>query len=300
MNVLRLSKRLAATGVASALAAGALVAAGATTATAATASTDYTCQVPLIGAQTFPVTLTSLPLDLTDTLPAGVSFPAGALDALSSSGHAMEMTITAPAVVVTTLNNLGTLTGVTSPDLAVPFGASSVPVNNLALAGAPAPNPDGSAVFSLVGTNGAFSAPAAGVYDITLPAAFTFVASTTNATFPQVPVTCASAAPPVLKHMTVTKNASTTVAKPAVTPFHKGKAAKMKVTVSAPNHTPSGKVVIKQGTKTLGSGMLNSLGKVVINMGRKLTVGKHKVVVSYKGDGYTTTSRDALTFKVVR
>ena len=37
--------------------------------------------------------------------------------------------------------------------------------------------------------------------------------------------------------------------------------------------------------------------KVVVNMGSKLAVGAHKVVVKYVGDGYTTASKKALTFK---
>jgi len=73
----------------------------------------------------------------------------------------------------------------------------------------------------------------------------------------------------------------------------------MNVTVTAANHRPTGKVLVKQGTKTLGSATLNSLGKAVVSIG-KLSVGKHNLVVLYNGDGYTTSSKKAITVKAVR
>lgn len=294
MSITHITKRLAITGVVTALAAAGIVGVSTTTTYAATASTDYTCAVPLIGSQTFPVTITSTPLDIAESLPAGITFPAGALDVLSESGHAIDMSMTAPAIVVATLAGLGTLTGVSSPDLAIPFGPSSVPVEDLALTGAPVVNPDGSALFNLAGSNGAFTAPPAGAYDITLPSAFTFVASTTNPDFPNIPVNCTSAAPPVLKHLEVTKNASTTVAK-APAKVHKGKVAKLVATVTGGYSTATGKVTFMDGSKKLGTKSLNDAGKAVFKA-KGLKVGKHKVTAKYLGDGYRAVS----TSKVVK
>ncbi|MGZ4445463.1 MAG: Ig-like domain repeat protein [Nocardioides sp.] len=294
MNFTVISKRLATVGVASALAAGALVGATATSADAVTASDNYTCTVPLLGAQTFPVTISSAALDLADSLPAGITFGAGALDALSSTGHAVDMSMTAPAIVVQTLASLGTLTGVSSPDLAIPFGATAVPVQGLALTGAPVINPDGSAVFNLAGSNGAFSAPAAGDYDITLPAAFTFVASTTSTDFPQIPVQCVSAAPVVLKHMTVTKNSSATTAKAVHAKIKKGTAAVVNSTVTGGFNAPTGKVAIYDGAKKLATKTLSSTGKAKFSVA-KLAVGVHKLSVRYLGDGFRNASKSAVT-----
>ncbi|GAB3773809.1 hypothetical protein FB382_000615 [Nocardioides ginsengisegetis] len=301
MKISAISKRLATVGVATALAAGAMVGATATSASAASASNDYTCTVPLLGAQTFPVTISSTPLDLVSSLPAGLAFPAGALDALSSTGHAIDMTMTAPAIVVQTLAGIGTLTGVSAPALAIPLGSSSVPVSGLALTGPPAVQPDGSAIFNLAGSNGAFAVPAAGEYDITMPSAFQFIASTTSTDFPNIPVDCTTAAPATIKHLTVTKNnAAFTSIKPAVTPYKASKAAKLVTKVGAANHVPTGMVIVKEGTKTLGKAALNSLGKAVVNMG-KLSPGKHALKVLYKGDSYSTAApTQKLTVKSVK
>ncbi len=98
-----------------------------------------------------------------------------------------------------------------------------------------------------------------------------------------------------------TKNASVATGKPVTKSLKTTKAAKMKVTVrSPPTRCPSGKVLVKQGTKTLGSAVLNDAGKATVNMG-KLTKGKHKVKVVYKGDGYTLKgASDAITFTIVK
>lgn len=298
MKFASVSKRLATVGVATALVGGAVVGTTATSADAATASTDYTCAVPLLGDQTFPVTVTSAVLDLTSSLPAGMTFPEGLLDTLGG-GHAVEMAITAPAQVVQTLAGLGTLTGVSSPDLAMVFGSSQVPVSGLALTGAPTVNPDGSAVFNTAGTNGTFKTPAAGEYDITLPQAFTFVASTTSTDFPSIPIACTSAAPAVLKHMTVTKNSSATTAKAVSAKVKKGKHAVLNTVVKASNVTPTGKLVAMDGSKKVGAGTLTA-GKAKLKLAT-MSVGVHKIVVKYLGDGYAAASKsNVVKIRVVK
>lgn len=97
----------------------------------------------------------------------------------------------------------------------------------------------------------------------------------------------------------MTKNASTTTAKVKNAPVNKGERARLGVTVVAPHEIPTGKVVVKQDTKTVGKGSLNDAGKDTIKLDL-LRVGKHHLVVKYKGDGYTKASKTPLTLKVVR
>lgn len=293
MSVLHLSKRMAATGVATLLTAGALVAGATTTADAAVAGgATYTCETSL-GPVPMAVAVSSLALPTTDIL-AGATVPGGLLPA--------TVDLTLPATLVGGLAGLLNITALsgTAPDFAMMLGQTPVPVQGLAAPLTTLPVPAADMVLSSTGTVGSFVTPAAGTHDILLPIMFHLnPVQQAGVPLPALPCTINDPATAKIGTATVVKNDSTTVARPAVTPFHKGKAAKMKVTVNAA-HTPSGNVVIKEGTKTLGKGTLTSLGKVVINMGSKLAVGKHNVVVRYKGDGYTNTSKKSLTFKVVR
>ncbi|HEU4810602.1 MAG TPA: Ig-like domain repeat protein [Nocardioides sp.] len=293
MRVLHLSHRMAATGIATALAAGALVAGTATTADAAvTGGATYTCTTSL-GPADLDVAVSSLAMPTTG-IAAGSTIPGGLLP--------VTVDLTLPATLVGGLAGLLNITAIsgTAPDFKMLLGATDVPIDGISAPLTTLPVPAAPMVLSSTGTVHSFVTPAAGTYDISLPDEFTLnPTQQSGIALPALPCTIKDPAAKNIGTATVVKNDSTTAAKPAVTPFHKGKAAKMKVTVNAA-HTPSGNVLIKEGTKTLGKGTLSSLGKIVINMGSKLAVGKHNVVVSYKGDGYTNTSKKSLTFKVVR
>ncbi|MEJ7794052.1 MAG: Ig-like domain-containing protein [Nocardioides sp.] len=76
---------------------------------------------------------------------------------------------------------------------------------------------------------------------------------------------------------------------------------KIKVKVKGPDfQMPSGKVILKKGAKTLTSGMLNNNNGVVVLKTKALALGKNKLTAIYKGDGYTTGSRDNVVVKVTR
>lgn len=283
MNVLRMSKRMAATGAATALTVGVMIAGIAPAADAATGSSTYTCTTPL---GVFSVPVTANLDDLSATMLAGEPI---------AGGLASPLQFTALADLAAALSGLG-LTGLSSPDFNLPFGGSAVPVGAIGMAGLPVPGDAGSLLLSTTGTTGAFNAPEAGTHNITMPASFTMVPSTTA--FGDVPVPCTTDAPATLDTVTVTKNASSTVAKgPAK--VRKGKVAKLVATVTGGFSTATGKVVFMDGSKKLGTKSLNDVGKAVFKT-RGLKVGKHKITAKYRGDGYRAVSRGKTTVKVIR
>ena len=74
--------------------------------------------------------------------------------------------------------------------------------------------------------------------------------------------------------------------------IRKGTAAKVVTTLASLNDgtpVPTGKVVAKLGTKTVGTGTLSN-GKAVLKL-VKLPVGKDKVSVKYAGDGFTAANK---------
>lgn len=77
--------------------------------------------------------------------------------------------------------------------------------------------------------------------------------------------------------------------------------AKGTVTVvfSGTSTKPTGKVTIKEGSKTVGSGTLNSLGKVAITLSKKTVgTGKSKLTISYPGNtvGFGSAKSFYITF----
>ncbi|MFF9127590.1 Ig-like domain-containing protein [Streptomyces sp. NPDC014889] len=86
------------------------------------------------------------------------------------------------------------------------------------------------------------------------------------------------------------KSASTTKASAAATAY--GKAPKGVV--------PSGKVTVKEGSSTLGTGTLNSSGKVTVGLSNHLKVATHKLTVSYAGDSKLNTSSATVSLKVTK
>lgn len=93
--------------------------------------------------------------------------------------------------------------------------------------------------------------------------------------------------------------ATTTNAGPAHRTATQGKALKLAVTVSSEAEgTPTGTVVVKDGSKTLATKPLSSEGTARVRV--KLAPGKHKLKVRYSGDPSFTGSRDAVTVTVKR
>lgn len=292
MKFTTLSRRTAAAGAASALVAGALVGATTTAAQAAPIQNTYSCEG---GSGPFPVVLDSdIPtLAGFPTVPAGFDVPAQALEVLN--------TFTVPSAVITTMEGFG-ITRLASPDFAGALGANEVAVDGVEAAVASAvDNGDDTHSFDADGSNAAFEVPAAGSYDVLGPTDFVIEAYNASSTTPVLTVPCTLAsANGSYQAIEVTKNDSESAATAVNSPVMKGDVAKVKVKVKGADfETPGGKVVLKKGTKTLDSGMLNAKGVVTLKFVAK-TVGKNKLKAIYKGDGYTNGSRDNVIVKVTR
>ena len=307
MNVMTKSTRFAATGAAVALAAAALVGVTGTAANAAPEVTNtYDCTTP--NGLAFPVTLktNALGIESFETIGAGASIPANLLKVTTRA--------TMPAAAAQALGGSG-VDHVELPDFAADFGSESVGVSGMV--GYVADiinNGDGTVSLDLpkddpateeweAGINKAFATPAAGVYDILMPGGFTINAYAADGTL-IAPITCGLAADQTaqaLHSIEVTKGASTASGKPVAKTLKTTTVAKMKVTVlPSGSRVPTGKVLVKEGTKTLGSAMLNDAGKATVKMG-KLKKGKHTVKVVYKGDGYNAKDvSDKITFTIKR
>lgn len=296
MTFTTFSKRLAATGAASALAVGALVGATTTAAHAAPIDNDYFCDGPTTD---FPLTLESdIPALASITeISAGFDVPAGFLDTLGG----VTNTVTVPSAVIDGLAGFG-ITRVEAPGFAGQFGPVTVGVSGVGADVADAQdNGDGTDSFTADGSNKAFEVPAAGSYDLVGPESITLVGKN-DAGENVLTAECALVDGETngsYGSVDVTKNDSETKGKPARKSFRKGTAAKVKVTVSALNETPGGKVLLKKGAKTLDRGSLNDLGKAVLSS-KALKVGRNKLTIVYKGDGYTNPSNGSVVVKVVR
>lgn len=110
-----------------------------------------------------------------------------------------------------------------------------------------------------------------------------------------------TAAPTSVGSITVAANAATVRAKATSKKIKAGKTAKVKVTVSADNEVPTGKVVAMIGKKKVGKGTLNARGKTVLKIkAKKLKVGKNKIKFSYAGDDFTAAGKSKVVVKVTK
>ena len=291
MKFASVSKRLATVGVATALAGGALVGAGVTSAEAASVTNSYTCSNAAAGLGPWSVGLVSdAPgIDGIPSIGAGFDVPAGFV---TLTNH-----FTIPDTAYTTLTSYH-VEDLSFPDFAGSFGPNPIGVSGMtAKVSAMTDNGDGTHSFDSNGLTDAFEAPAAGVFDVVSATSFSMVATVPN--LGPVPVSCVLADGTTagsFATITTTKNKATVTGKPTARLTHT-KAAKLAVTTAAANQVPTGKIVVKQGTKTLGSALMNAKGKAVVNLG-KLKKGKHKVTMIYKGDSYTTAGRATTVLKV--
>ena len=302
MKFTTISRRIAATGAVTAMAAGALVGLTGTAATAAPeVSNTYGCTTP--NGLAFPVTLktNALGIEGFESIGAGATIPAGLLSVTNRA--------TMPAQAAQALQSFS-VDHVEVPDFAAVFGSENVGVTGMVgYVANIINNGDGTVSLDLpmddpnteapeYGLNAAFTTPAAGVYDILMPGGFTINAYAADGTL-VAPITCSLAegqTAQALHHITVTKADSTTTGAAKAVPV--GNVSKIKITVVG-GHTPTGKVVVKQGSNKLGTATLNDLGKAVFK--HKFPAGKNKVTLSYKGDGYNNPSKsDPVIVKVTR
>jgi hypothetical protein len=211
----------------------------------------------------------------------GMNFivPRAVLDGLAEQAHASAV-------------------GFSTGDFAFRIGkAGAIPVTGLSVADTAMPE-SGDLTLPATGKNGQFTLPAAGDYDIKLPATFTGVLSTdATGSVLSGPCTIAEESSAVVGALTVTKQGSHfTAADGPKKPVKKGKAAKIKVALQGDNKLPTGKVVAKEGKKTVGTAKLKK-GKATISV-KGLKPGTHTIIVSYAGDKSTSAAGDTFPITV--
>jgi Family of unknown function (DUF6801) len=282
------NKRAAAIGMAGALALGTVASVGSMT-SADAATSVYSC--------TLSVSPTPVPLGLTGSL----TMPASVESGRNLAGVPTTMGVTLPAALVTQLTGAlgikqlgGSATGVGLPIVPAAGGAAvgTLPITGLTipLTGATA-GQDASLIGT--GTTGSLKAPLPGDYVVEMPTAFNFL-PTSDSPVPLGTVPCKSSSPASLATMHVVKAASTTTLKVKGTPSA-SKGTKLLAIVKAAGSGASGKVVAKEGTKTLKSGTLSNGRKV---LALTLKKGKHTIKVLYKGNAGTKASSKSITFRV--
>ena len=195
---------------------------------------------------------------------------------------------TIPAAALAALPG-ATSAAVGSDDFALRMGgAGSIPFSSLSsAAGTIVPGSD--LVLPATAGNKAFTAPAAGTYDLKLPTTFTGVLTATGLPVLSGPCTIADEASSTVGSMTVTpapKQSSTTKAT-APASVKKGASVKISVTVSTASPA-TGKVTAKEGSKSLASANLKN-NKATITV-KGLKPGKHTIKVVYAGDSSTKGS----------
>ncbi|MFC7493881.1 MULTISPECIES: Ig-like domain repeat protein [unclassified Nocardioides] len=269
MNLRRFAARSAVAGITTTLAAGALVAGSAGTANAATVANTYTCTVAALSS-TFDTTLT-VTGDVVPTAPAGWTVPAGTLKLTATA------TVTDPAIQAA-LKNFG-VSSARSDDFTIALGKTAAPIP---LSGAV--TSDGTTTtWSASGANKKFVTPGAGNVNALLPAKFTFTAET--AAIPDgVAIPCelkAGQSAQSLGAVALTQQTTKTTVKKTTAKVGKVATLVVKVKGNAGPAT-SGKVVVKEGKKTLGKAKVKN-GTAKVKLG-KLAKGKHKVVAKFQGD----------------
>lgn len=278
--------RVAALGMAGALALGTVAAVGTITPASAVA-TQYNC---VTSSGTFPFAVTmenplAGPYVTGQSVAAQpVSISVGILAAILNSIRG-----TLPAGVTT-------LSG-TIADAPLAVGSQQVTMTNLVAPPTTIPPPDNPMTLPIAGTTSPFTAPAPGSYPVLLPANFSFQPS-----FLPTPVPCTSSTGQqvLLGDMTVTKDSSTTKATLKNAPIDTSDHAKIAVKVRTGQGDPAaGKVVAKEGSKTLAKGTLNDYGKKKLTL-PQLSKGSHKIVVKYKGNSTTESSKKTVKFTVTK
>jgi hypothetical protein len=290
-NVKSFSKnRLVALGATGALALGTVVSVGAIAAPANAADTQYTCTTTG-GALTFPVSVSN-------------PFPASAVvgQSVPAQDVAMDVSIAQPVVdlIKLLLAGAGLPTTAVSgniEDAAMVVGGQSVPLEDLKAPVTAIPS-SGGMTLPVVGATSPFTPTQTGSLPIGLPDTFTFVPGGLTAFAMPCELTGATSTLGFLNVSgsdSVEKAASTTTAKLKNAPVTKSGHAKIRVSGEA----ASGKVIAKEGKKVLKKATLNDNGNKTLRL-PLLSKGIHKIVIKYKGNDTTKSSRDVVKFKVRR
>ena len=279
MKFAHLASRVAVGGVAAALATAGLVGATGTSASAAPVSSTYTLHAHRSARSRAAVTV-DIAL-LPPTAPAGFPVAAGLFSFKSN--------LTIDDATAAALGALG-VTGAKSDDFGTAFG-DTVAKAPVVWTGPPTSDATNT-TFAGKGANGAFLLPKAGSYTVAMPKTFTlFATNASGGTVVTAP--CTTAAPATIGAITLEKQASKVKVK-APKKIKQGAVVSVKIKVTndyskTGGPVPTGKVTIKDGSKTIGKGKLKN-GKVTIKV-KSLAVGTHNLIVKYAGDGYTNKSK---------
>jgi len=284
----RLTTVLAAVGASGALIAGGL-AFGGSPASADTGNAVYDCTV--LPGTTVPVNVT-LTADLPATSwPTHTPVPGGILT--------INGAFTVPEQVAQGLARQGIdEVGVGDNNFALSLGSASIPLTGVAADRTQVPaSGDLSLPFSA--SIGTFTMPDAGSYFIAMPSAFNADLLTHTAqgdsSIPQVPCTLDPSSTKNITPFTVSKQSATEkVSGPAS--VKKGQVAKYVITVAGSVVKPTGKVVVKDGKKALGTAAIKG-GKATFST-KKLKAGKNKLTFSYAGDKNTGKASASKTVTV--
>ena len=278
MTIPAMSKRLAATGVATALTAGALVSGTAGPAVAAVSGgATYTCTVPLLNVPVdIPVTVSS------DHLPTAVLADFGVPAGLVPVGGTMEIT-SLLTLLAAHLPGVSTL-GANLPGFSMLMGGTAVPV--------PLGAPVGpvNALTALTGSVGGFKTPAsAGSYDLELPGSFDLQPAGLPIPLPAMPCVLKDGEDAKVGRIEVNKQTSALAAKAV----KRGKAVKASV-VRQDANAATGKVAVFAKGKKVATKALTD-GKATLKLTK--VKGVRKVVVKYLGNRSTQAAKKTVTLR---
>jgi hypothetical protein len=270
--------RIAGVGVTALLATAGFVGATSTAAQAAAVSSTYSCTPSVGSAFNMPV---SVDLALPSTAVAGAPIPAGFLS--------FPTTASIPALVQSAPGGPDSLgvTGARSADFGTNIGDTVVKAPTKWTKPGSADG-SGNFVYAGSGVNGALVLPKAGTYAATMPKSFTFIGTNASGADTTYTATCTTATPTTIGNIALSKQIAKVKAK-APKSAKKGAVVAVKGKVVAQyaktgGPVATGKVVVKDGNKTVGKGTIKN-GKFVVKV-KGLAKGAHSLVVSYKGDGY--------------
>lgn len=299
MTTSAVTKRLAATGLATVLTTGALVAGGAGSAGAATPASakaigggaTFSCTLPVLNLPIdVPLSLSGLPTDLLADSPIDSLPVLGELELGGLLGLLGNLPLPLPAI---------TQLGSSLPGFNVLLGALSLPIDGLGSALGPlAP------IANLTGALGGSSAKApaeAGVYEVKLPSSFDLkplgLPAPLDGLIGAFPCTIKDGENAVVGTVKVNKQRAAMSAKAKKATIKKGKPAKVATAVARQDgKAATGKVVALVGGKRVASKQLQG-GRATLAV-KKLGKGTKKIVVKYLGNASTKTAKKTVKVTV--
>lgn len=257
-------------------------------ASAAGTTMDFDCAVPVVGTQTFPVTIESTPAE---ALPGSSTAPHVTVEVriFQTLADMLRSVFQATSIEGVIDSTMLVDTVPQQAELTIPPTGPGDPGTEMAIAAA------GDLAPVDVGSAGTVTDLAAGVQDVVL------MLTTPQGTSP-LPITCtpADGVDTTYGHITSTKASSTTDA--AVTYSASKDKAKASATVTGSQGVaPTGKVkfVLKRGTQKVDS-VTKALtdGKASATFTGVRKTGKYSVVATYQGSGQLGGSSDTAKFRV--